>query len=618
MRLRNFKMRSKIMILVSFMILAMMGLSAFNMLTSKKIADSGTNMYLNNFKGVEYVSSIKTTMYSIATTLLQHIYNDDSTDKSQLEQSFRDYRLQLEDELSLFEKDHPGKRETELIAEIRQALKDYFANVDQLLTLSNEAKKDEAFAIAKTMGEIRTDYIIPPIDEMATLILTNAENANLENVKIAKAQRIDALIAVGFTALLAIIFTFFIARSITKPMKEVQSVLGSLAEGDLTRQVTYHAKDELGMMAEALNKATENLQTLFRHVADTAETVAASSEELSASAQNVGEATQQVSEAMNQLAQGADDQAARVSETGNIVGAMSVSIQQVARSAQEMADSAMGASKIAENGQIAVNQAISQIESVKENIVQSANVVKGLGERSQEIGRIIEVITSIATQTNLLALNAAIEAARAGVHGAGFAVVADEVRILAEQSRQAAEQISELIGDIQTETTKAVEVMNKGTVEVAAGANVVKRSGKAFTEIVDAVNQVVGKIQEVAAATQELTSGSEQVVMAVENIAAITEESAASAEEVSASTEQQMASVQEIASSAEGLARQAQELQNAVGQFKLSSAQLNSLGTQLENLEYQDTEQPVSLGSDKSERESSDNSGVEQSHTDLS
>lgn len=359
------------------------------------------------------------------------------------------------------------------------------------------------------------------------------------------------------------------SRGIVGPLDRVQRVAQALAQGDLSQTVGISTTDEIGRMATSIDTAIQNLRSLIGRISQTAEQVAASSEELASSAQTVGQTTQQVAETVNQLAKGSDEQAKQAEETRAVVEEMSAAIGQADASAQKVAEDAAQAASNALTGREAVRQSVQQMEAITEAASATGAAVGRLGERSRQIGRIVEVITSIADQTNLLALNAAIEAARAGEQGRGFAVVAEEVRKLAEQSRQAAEQISSLVREIQEDTSQAVATMDAGSKEVAAGTEVVAQAGAAFEAIVRVVQTVVEQVKQVSQATQQLSAGSDRVVKAVESIAAITEESAAGAEEISASSEEQSASVQEIAASSESLAEMAQELQKAVASFRL-------------------------------------------------
>jgi methyl-accepting chemotaxis protein len=193
--------------------------------------------------------------------------------------------------------------------------------------------------------------------------------------------------------------------------------------------------------------------------------------------------------------------------------------------------------------------------------------VANLGERSVQIGQIVDTISGIAGQTNLLALNAAIEAARAGEQGRGFAVVADEVRKLAEQSQDATKQIADLIQEIQGETDKAVVAMNQGTHEVKVGTEVVSVAGQAFGEITLLITQVSDQIQDISAAIQQVTSGSQLIVSSVQDIDGISKKVAEEAETVSAATEEQSASMEEIAASSQSLAKMARDLEAAVSKF---------------------------------------------------
>jgi methyl-accepting chemotaxis protein len=250
-----------------------------------------------------------------------------------------------------------------------------------------------------------------------------------------------------------------------------------------------------------------------------------------------------------------------------VVEQISASIQQAAGTTNEVAVQSAQAAAKANDGSKSVNKAISQMAQIEQTVNTSAKVVAELGERSKEIGQIVDAISGIAGQTNLLALNAAIEAARAGEQGRGFAVVADEVRKLAEQSQEAAKQIAELIGGIQGETDKAVLAMNDGTREVKLGAEVVNAAGQAFQEIVALVTQVSGQIKENSAAIEQMAIGSQQIVTSVNRIDGLSKKAAGEAETVSAATEEQSASMQEIASSSQSLANLAMELREAVSKF---------------------------------------------------
>ena len=190
-------------------------------------------------------------------------------------------------------------------------------------------------------------------------------------------------------------------------------------------------------------------------------------------------------------------------------------------------------------------------------------------DQSKQIGQIVDVIKGIADQTNLLALNAAIEAARAGEQGRGFAVVAEEVRKLAEQSSMSATQIATLIGNIQRETERAVEVMEKGKEEVVSGVEAVNLARNSFRTIVEEVNSVVDQIQLVTAASQQMALGTTQAVKSVESIGVIAEQTAASAEEVSAASEEQAATMVSVSQSSEALAKLGESLMSVVDKFKV-------------------------------------------------
>lgn len=347
-------------------------------------------------------------------------------------------------------------------------------------------------------------------------------------------------------------------------------ICNELAEGDFRdKPRRILTKDETGQLADSLATMRSRLRAVFQQVNTSAEQVAASSEELTASAEQSAQAVTQVAGAISDVADGAEKTLRAVDETTVVVEQLSVGIQQAATGANQVADHSAQAFDKAQAGNALVEESVNQMLHIEETVDNSAQVVKKLGKRSKEIGQIVDTISGIAGQTNLLALNAAIEAARAGEHGKGFAVVAEEVRKLAEQSGDASKKITELIGEIQKDTDKAVVAMDAGTREVRVGTEVVSKAGRAFEEIVLLVSNVSEQVKETSAVTQQMAASSQQIVAAVEKIDGHSKTAVGETQTVSAATEEQSASLEQIASASQGLAKLAQNLQGAVGYFRV-------------------------------------------------
>ena len=363
---------------------------------------------------------------------------------------------------------------------------------------------------------------------------------------------------------------FIIARRIIKPIKKMVSVCEEFAVGDFREKPRQSlSKDEVGQLADALEKMRGSVCVLLRKVNESAEQVAASSEELTASADQSALAANQMATSSTAVASGAEKQVTMVNKTSAIVEQMSTGIQQVANNVNLVSGKSAQAAEKATEGGKSIEKAVSQMSKIEQTVNNSAQVVTNLGERSKEIGQIVGTISGIAGQTNLLALNAAIEAARAGEQGRGFAVVAESVRMLAEQSQDAAKRVAALITEIQGDTDKAVVAMGEGTREVKFGTEVVTTAGYAFAEIAAIVTQVSDQVRDISAGFQQMASGSQQIVSSVEEIDGLSKEASVEAQTVSAATEEQLASMEEIASSSQSLAKMAQNLQEAVNLFRI-------------------------------------------------
>ncbi|WP_027937749.1 methyl-accepting chemotaxis protein [Anaeroarcus burkinensis] len=373
-----------------------------------------------------------------------------------------------------------------------------------------------------------------------------------------------------FCLLLAIGIAAVISKRFVAPILTLRDAAEHIAAGDLrSQEVAVQSQDELGQLAGSFADMSGKLRDLVVQVQRESQQVAAASEELTASAEQAAHAVQQVAGSVTEVAGGADRQLSVAREATTEVDALAKELAGASKRASEVQKSVAKTSQAAESGGEAIGKAIRQMQALDTTVTHSAQVVAKLGERSQEIGQIVDTISGIAGQTNLLALNAAIEAARAGEQGRGFAVVADEVRKLAEQSQEAAGRIASLIGEIQGETGRAVEAMNKGTAEVKEGTVVAGQAGAAFEEIVGLIRKANEEVAAITTAIEQTVSGSGRIVHAVDDMQNVSRDTAEQTQTVAAATEEQAASMEEIASSSRSLALLAEELQVAVSRFKV-------------------------------------------------
>jgi len=370
--------------------------------------------------------------------------------------------------------------------------------------------------------------------------------------------------------LLGTIIALIVIGKIVNPMILMVETANQLAKGDFSgKPRRISSKDEVGQLADALVNVHTNVRTMLNVINKSADDLSVAAEGLTTSAEQSAQAANQVAGSVTEVAQGAEKQLSLSNNANNVVHQISNAISQVSVNTEAVSSSAEKTAMTANDGEKAIKQAVNQMKIIEEKTNATANVIGELEEKSKQIGKIVDVISSISGQTNLLALNAAIEAARAGEAGRGFAVVAEEVRKLAEQSRDAAKQITELIDDVQSKTDSAVVFMNDGKKEVDTGANVVVAAGQSFEEILKMVRDMTNQVHEISGSIEEITSGTQNVVNAVQDIDAEGQKTSEQTQTISSSTEEQSASVEEIASASQHLAKMAEELQQAIRKFKI-------------------------------------------------
>ena len=357
--------------------------------------------------------------------------------------------------------------------------------------------------------------------------------------------------------------------SVRQSIKTLEEVATEVANGNLTVAVTLHTKDEMKNIEVAFNEMTSQLNELVREISLNAEYVSSSSEELHASAEEATNSVESTSVAVNKMASDTEIQATSLKESSLAMDEMAIGIERIAENSARVSALTNEATNLAKDGNISVEQAFNQMSIIKNTVVQTSEKVEQLNKQSAEIDSIVNVITEISDQTNLLALNAAIEAARAGEHGKGFAVVADEVRKLAEQSRQSASQIAELIRSVQTDTKQSVLLMDDVTKNVDIGIQVTEDTANKFENILTSMYTLNPQMEEISATAIEFSAQTEQIVSAIQQILEIAQRTNESTDSIVSTSEEQIAIMQEVSLSADTLSKMAESLQQLVTKFKL-------------------------------------------------
>lgn len=561
--------RGRVIIIFSVLIvilISMLVLTSNKMYTSQKALEKFTNV---DIKEQMMVNQISTEIAQLANAEQSYII----TGKSNYMASHKKYKDAIITHIKELNKTYRNRpEELQKILSIDQFFTTYLQYSDRVINIRDEQGIESAQKLVNAgNGKTAMNYIDVHIASMNELLAK--KNAN--QIALLKKENNTAMylfIALTvFSVALTLSFGIYLFYSIKRSTNSINRSILDIAQagGDLTRRVKVRSKDEFAEIAESTNVLIASIADLVKRVSLLTENVSASGQELMASSDETAITIQSIADSTNEIAAGSEQ----------TIRSMNVAIQKMnlleeatrylnndAQAVKEATDQMMTAAR---KGGESVQHSSNVMMSIEETMANTSQTVQALGTKSYEITSIIKTITAIAEQTNLLALNAAIEAARAGEHGRGFAVVADEVRKLAEQSQNAAKEVTGIVTSIQSEVTSIVKQNHEGVENVIRGVEVANETNASLEQIMNQTNETITIIDKMVKQIEETLNFSHEVAASFIEVNQIAENTATNTETSAAAAQEGSAAMEEINASAVELSNQADELRNVVNEFKL-------------------------------------------------
>jgi methyl-accepting chemotaxis protein len=542
------KLSTKMLLLGAIAIFGLLISSTASFLVLQKLKVTGP-IYRDIVQGKDLAADIlPPPEYILESYLIVHRLQDE-TDSAKIQSSVKEFeklRKDYEERHEFWKKELPDDEIKKVLLHdsYAPAMAFYKSATDAYLPAILRGDSKAASEIVKT--SLEPSYIShrAQIDKLVELVNKKCASAE-DSAKSSLKSYLSAIVIINLAIICAVLGSgLLISRAVQRQLGgdpiDVTGIVHRVASGDLTCSNIIKNGNDNSLMA-AMNTMVSNLRGLVSQTIGISSTIASASSQLHATA--------------DQIATGAEEVAAQIESVATASEEMSSTSNDIAHNCHLAAETSNRSSATATSGASIVQEAISGMVRIAEQVKNTAHAVESLGSRSEQIGAIVGTIEDIADQTNLLALNAAIEAARAGEQGRGFAVVADEVRALAERTTRATREIGEMIKAIQSETRAAVRAMEDGVQEVEKGAELSKRSGNALEEILYEISKLSMQIHQIATAAEEQTATTNEITTNIHQVTVVVHQNARGAEETSSAAAQ--------------LSLQAAQLQDLVSRFKV-------------------------------------------------
>lgn len=435
---------------------------------------------------------------------------------------------------------------------------------------------DEIIDMISTAGTEAVDYTYEKEDKFA--VYGTAKNTNLhvlvtmdtsEFGKQVSELKFAVVMMIFIAVLVSVVLVSIFARTISNGTSKVMKSMERIKNGDLTTKVQVKSNDEIGAIGAYLTSTVEGIAALIKNVQVVSDELAVSAQNLAATAEETSASADEVTRTIDEIAQGATDQAGDAEEGAEVARALSVQFQDLSDNTDVLLNSTKEVIQANQEGIAAIDGLRDKTMKSDEANANIESIIHELNNKTQSISTILNAISSIAEQTNLLALNASIEAARAGENGRGFAVVADEIRKLAEESSKSAEEIREIVTNIQNDSTATVSSMSEVKEIGKEQSEAVQLVNQAFVSISNSVDMMTENIDSISSSVHALEEDKNAIVSSISNISAVSEETAASSEEVTATMQQQNMAVEEVARAADALNEISMHLKEELSKFTL-------------------------------------------------
>jgi methyl-accepting chemotaxis protein len=474
----------------------------------------------NTIPSLASLSEINLSVMRARVYTFRLLLAETEAERSQGEQTLVQIRQSIQSAEKHYEPLISMAEERQVYEEFNRSLQQYLQGQDNMLAKLRSGDKVEAKRIVDDVMSIDADKMTKQLIKLGEVNIAYAD----EQSELAKQEYSSSQTLIYSIIVLSLIIALFIAismtRSIVQPLEQAVHLSEMVAGGDLTQAINTQGQDEISQLMQALANMQKNLRDTLSHIANSSNQLASASEELNSVTEDASRGISQQNDEIQQAA--------------TAITEMSSAVDEVANTALQTSEASTASARSAELGRAQVEQTVTAIVDMNQDVAQSAQVVQTLALQAQDIGKVLDVIRAIAEQTNLLALNAAIEAARAGDAGRGFAVVADEVRALAHRTQLSTREIEDMINKIQQGTGSAVQSMQHSGQKAEQALAVARQAGDALNTIYSQISRMSDSNLVIASAAEEQAKVAREIDRNIVNISDLAQQSAAGAHQTSA------------------------------------------------------------------------------------